>query len=133
MRPESVLRARLLEIPDLVALVDTRIMTPPRPPSGPGSALPAIVYQRSSPGPDFSEHGGPSGLGMPHVQFSCYGKTEAEAWAVANAARRALDGWSNRTANLRIDGVTCTKPLDRYEDDTKIHHVFFDAKVRHAE
>jgi|SRR5690625_3069749 len=130
MRAEYVLRDRLLQTPELVNLVGGRFMPPPRPQTGSGAALPAVVYQRVSPGPMFSEHTGPSLFAMPRVQFSCFARTEAEAWAVATLARQALDGWSDRTATPRIDGVTCEEPLDTYENDTQVYHVYFDAIVR---
>lgn len=53
-----------------------------------------------------------------------------EAWDIANAAREALDGWSDRTATPRIDGVTCEQAIEQYEDDTRIYQVVFDAIVR---
>lgn len=132
MRPEYVLVQRLAQDVAVTVLVDDRIMSAPRPQSGEYARLPAIVYQRSSPGRTFAEHGGPAGLAMPTVQISCFSTNPAEAWAVAYAAVAALDGWSDRGASPPIQGVTCGEPNETYEADTKIHHVFFDVTVRYA-
>lgn len=131
-RPEYVLVQRLAADMAVTALVGGRIMAAPRPRSGPYAELPAIVYQRSSPGRTFVEHGAPAGLAIPRVQISCFSANPAEAWDVAYAAIAALDGWTDRTATPPIQGVTCEEPLETYEEATRLHHVFFDAIVRYA-
>lgn len=132
LRPEYVLVQRLAAAPAVAALVSDRIMAAPRPQSGPYAGLPVIVYQRSSPGRTFAEHGGPAGLAIPRVQFSVFDSNPARAWDVAYAAIAALDGWADRSASPPIQGVTCEEPLGTYEEDTRLHHVFFDAVVRYA-
>lgn len=132
MRPEVIIRQRLAQDPDVIALVGVRIFPMVRPATGPLAALPAIVYQRVSPGPRYSGHGEPSNLGTPRVQIAALSGDVDEAWAVSEVARQALDGWSDRTATPRIDGVSCEEPIEQYEDDTKIHVVLFDAIVRYG-
>lgn len=130
MRPEIVIRQRLLQSPDVASRVGTRIFPMVRPASGPLAALPAIVYQRVAPGSRYAAHGEPSNLGNSRVQIMALAGDVDEAWDIANAAREALDGWSDRTATPRIDGVTCEQAIEQYEDDTRIYQVLFDAIVR---
>lgn len=132
MRPEYVLVKQLEQDAAVAALVSDRIMAAPRPQSGPYAQLPAVVYQRTGPGRSFAEHGGPAQLGNPRVQISCFATNPAVAWEVAYAAMAALDGWMDYDATPPIQGVTCEEPLEDYEEDTKIHHVFFDAIVRYT-
>lgn len=132
MRPEYVLVKQLEQDAAVAALVSDRIMAAPRPQSGPYAQLPAVVYQRTGPGRSFAEHGGPAQLGNPRVQISCFATNPAVAWEVAYAAMAALDGWMDYGASPPIQGVTCEEPLEKYEEDTGIHHVHFDAIVRYA-
>lgn len=132
MRPEVIIRQRLLESPDVATRVGVRIFPMVRPATGPLAALPAIVFQRVAPGVRYSAHGEPADLGAPRIQIMALSGDIDEAWEVSNAARQALDGWSDRTAIPRIDGVSCDDAIEQYEDDTKIHVVLFDAIVRYG-
>lgn len=132
MIPEYVLVQRLLQAPELDALVGGRIMPPPRPEKGKDARLPAVVFQRSG-GDRYHEHTRPSSFGRARIQYSCFAYTDTEAWAVYDAIRKAIDGWTDYEASPEIQGVTLESPIDQYESDTKVHHVMVDAIVRYAD
>jgi len=69
-----------------------------------GAELPAVVYQRIS-GPRDETMDGPSGLASPRYQFSCIGRGYGEMVAVAEAVRRALDGFRGDVGGVHVDSI----------------------------
>lgn len=109
---------------DLVAFVETNVadvdderIWPGRRPQG--SALPGIVYQRIST-PRRSTHTGPSGLAWPRFQFSCWGRTLAEAAGVAEQLRLAIDGYQGTMGGTYVAGAHVANELD--DEDTETGH-----------
>lgn len=78
---EEALNARLRGAPPIAALVDQRIYWIERPQ---GSGLPALTLQRITSGRIYT-HSGASRTSNPLVQADCWGRTYAEAKALARA------------------------------------------------
>jgi Protein of unknown function (DUF3168) len=84
---EEALTARALADTPLQALIADRFTWGER---VQGEPLPAITAMTVSPG-RFYLHSGADSIGNPRVQFDCYGKTAAEALAVAKALLTMLE------------------------------------------
>lgn len=112
MTIEDGLVALLLADSGVSALVGTRIY-PLKLPQDDG--LPAIRFQRIS-GERVRTLDGPTGLVRPRIQIDAYGKTYAEAKAVAEAVEALLDGYSGPAGTDQIEAVSLETDRDLDEN-----------------
>lgn len=89
-----------------------------------GARPPWVVYFRVS-GPRVRSLDGPSGLAQPRFQVECQGATADQARGLANAVRRALDGYRGTVTTtaspadtVRIGGISLLSDQDGFEDAT---------------
>ena len=126
---ETAVRAILAADGTVSGLVSSRIY-PMKLPQGP--TMPAITYSRVS-GPRVQELSGPSGLAFPRVQVDSWASTYAGVKALADAVRKALDGYRDTIASIRIGGVIMDGEVDIYEPGVEEYRVTQDYIVWHDE
>lgn len=122
MTIETDLYSRLSTFAGLVALVGTRsypLLLPQNP------TLPAITFQKISNVRE-QAHSGDSSLQHPRYQFSCWAETYAEAWAVAEQIRLALQGITSAGGGFYENAV------DLYDPETGWYHVPVDITIWHS-
>ncbi len=114
MTLETALRAYTLADATVAGLAGTR-MYPAKLPQGP--TLPAIVYQRID---TRRQHdmAGPDGLPRPRVQVTAWAANVAGAWALANAVRGRLDGFSGQWGDVAIGSCLCVGERDLDDPET---------------
>jgi hypothetical protein len=132
MTIEQAIFEALTEDSGVAAIVSRRVY-PSLMPQNP--TLPAIVYTLIS-GQQEESHDGPSGLARPRYQFDCYAETATGAFALSEALRLALHGFSGTLGGS--GGVTCGGILFAgkrvlYESETRIHRVSIDYLIWHEE
>lgn len=114
---------------NVIALVEDRIYPAQNAEIG---QLPCIVYQQIS-GPRAHSLQGASACAHPRMQLNCFAATYLEAKQLADAVRKAIDGYKGIWLTLDIYGVILLNELDVYEDDPQIHRVILDFKIWHYE
>lgn len=117
---EEALRAMLLSVPAISALVGTRVDWGLAPQ---GQQLPCITLTVVTDGPvDHSLDG--AGLSQARVQADCWAATYAQAKALSRAVRTALDAWQGGV----IAGAFLAGARDLPDDDgvTEIPRVTMD-------
>jgi len=123
--------ARMSANAGLTALVGTRIHANVRPQGG---ALPAIVLRIISDVTD-QAMSGPTNYRQTRVQAECYGPTYAAAYAVRNAIRAALDGWSGTQGATQFHGVFAEGERDDFlagnNEPDRHHRAQFDLMIHH--
>lgn len=94
----------------LSTMIGTRLW--PQPPNGlpQGSSLPAVTYQRISTPRNYTAQGRAKLAGS-RFQFNCFGRTQLESEALANAVMHAADAFTLPTF---VDG-----PRDLSDPETK--------------
>ena len=121
---EATLRAYLAAHAGLAALVGGRIY-PIRLPQGTG--LPAVCYRRVS-GVRKHNVNGLTLVARPRFQFDCWAYSYAEAKAVAEEVRQALNGYHGAGWDSVIDN-----DLDTYEPESGLYRTIVDALIWHTE
>lgn len=101
MAVEKAIRSILVDDGTVAGLVGNRIYPLVRPD---GTGSPAITYQQIS---GFRDHvmTGPSGFVESRFQLNCWADTYAEADALADAVRSAVDGYSGTKESVVIQGI----------------------------
>lgn len=128
MSVETAIWRRLRDDPGVSALVGQRITPVKRGTTDGWEQLPAITYQRIS-NQRWHDSQGLGGLARPRVQLTCWGSSWSSARSVADAVRRALEGWKDPNADPPVDGVLVQNDLDLYDEETDTHYVPIDVFV----
>ena len=126
---EAAVRAILIADETVLGLVSSRIY-PMKLPQGP--TMPAITYSRIS-GPRIETMAGPSGMAFPRVQVDSWASTYAGVKALADAVRKALDGYRGTIVSIRVGGIIMDGELDLYEPGVEEYRVTQDYIVWHDE
>ena len=113
--------------PDVTALIGSRIYILS---ASQTVGDPHVVYSRISATRSHAK-AGPSGLTESRVQFSIWSKWFREAWAVAEALRHALDGFSGIMNGVNIRAIRSDGEADFFESDTKLYQVASDFLIVH--
>lgn len=130
MSLETGLRAFLLADPAVAAIIATRL-TPLILPQNP--TYPAASYQRIT-GARLSSFDGPAGRAMPLMQLDAYAETYGAAKGLAEALRRALDGYKGAMGAVQVDAVSLETEQDApYEDAPEIYRVIQEYRISHQE
>lgn len=127
---EVALRARLLAVAGVSALVGTRVY-PVILPQNP--TFPAITYQRIG-GRRESSFAGPIGLAGPLYRLDCWGGAAGTGYAaakgLANAVRLALDGWKGVVSGITVQACFLDgEPEDIFEDEVGVHRVAMEVRM----
>ena len=121
MTIETDVFSRLTTFPGLTALVGTRCY-PVRLPQNP--ILPAVSFFKVS-NPRVFSHDGDSSLQHPRYQFSSWAETYAEAWAVAEQIRLAMQGeWGAGIGIYR-------NAVDLFDTEAEWYHIPVDIEIWH--
>lgn len=129
MSLEAGLHAYLTADPAVAALVVTRV-TPSIVPQN--SVFPAISYFRVT-GQRVRSLDGPAGRGKPLMQIDLWAESYAETKALADAVRRALDGYAGPMGAVQVDAVSLNNEQDVYEDAPELYRVIQDYMISHQE
>jgi hypothetical protein len=129
---ESWIYSRLTGFAGLSALVGTRLY-PSVLPENP--TYPAISYRRiDAPNVAQTHEATPAGLARPRFQFDCWGTTATSAKAVGEQVRLALEGYQNKAANPRIDGIILADRRDGpRETGSNLYRDILDFFIWHSE
>ena len=108
MTLEADFRAFTLTDPAVAGIIGARMHArklPQKP------ELPAVVYQRIS---TRRQHDlqGPDGAPRVRMQAACWANTPADAYRLAAAVRRRLDGWRGKMGAGVVGGVQCDGERD---------------------
>lgn len=76
---------------------------------------------------------GPSGLANPRIQIDSWGDTYASAKSVAEAVRKALDGFRGLMGSVRVRGSILQTDRYLYDDGAKLHRFSADFTFWHDE
>ncbi len=125
----EALVTRLEGFAGLAALVADRIYVSVLPQN---PTYPAITYQRIS-GPRVENLQSHSGLAHPRFQFSCFARTAAEAVAVREQVRLALEGFRGIIGSDNIQGIEIVDERGFFEKVLQIYRSDIDAVVWHLE
>lgn len=127
---EEGLYAHLSGLAGLTALISNRIY----PLKAPQDAIyPLVVIQRVS-GPRVYSHDGASGLAYPRFQISSWGRSAAEAKAVANQVRIGMNGFKGTMGDdVEVDACFLATELDRYDPETERYGTLLDFIIWHHE
>lgn len=128
MTVEADIFSRLSGYSGLTALVSTRIY-PVRLPQKP--TYPAIVYTRIS-AERISAMGDDTGTVRPRFQFDVYATTYANARAVTEQLRKALQRYSG-TDTVTIQEIFVIGESEFYEDETELYHTAIDFEIIYIE
>ncbi len=132
---EYQLRAFLLTLPDVAALVADRIFPAPAPQN---AAMPLVAFQRVSTDRVYSDDGR-SGLAGPVIQIDCwsdapeYAGSYAKSKEIAEAIRLGLESFRGMWGPIRIQEVTITSENDLYEGQDRTRRVSVDYRIWHDE
>lgn len=126
---ENHFRAHLAADSGVSALAGARIY-PLRLPDGP--TYPAITYERVSATRDFVL-AGPGGRVNPRLRVHCWAETYAEAVALADAVRQAVNGHTGAMDGERVDHAELLSDNDLYEPDTRKYRRVLDFTLSHIE
>lgn len=138
MTIESGLRALLIADAGVKALVADRVYPMPAPQNG---QYPFLTWQRIS-GQRVFSMGGPSGLAEPRFQIDVWsanrenrpdgGGPYAEARSIADAVRRALDGFNGTLDGIRASAILLDE-RDLFENESGTTRVSMDFRIWHEE
>lgn len=127
----SWLYSRLSSFSGLSTLVSTRIY-PDVLPENP--VLPAVVYRRISAAEVAQTHEAtPAGLARPRFQIDCWATTSTGAEAVGEQVRLALEGYQNKSADPRIDGVLLADRRGLRDPNNNLYRDSLDFFIWHSE
>ena len=93
------------------------------------TAAPYLVYLVVNDDRDYT-HQGFSGLCETMLQVDCYAATYAEAWLLAAEVTVALEAWPGSDDIQALFRITAR---DLPEEESKVHHVVLEFRIRHAE
>jgi hypothetical protein len=96
------------------------------------ASVPGVVYQRIDT-PRAHAHSGPSGLAHPRFQFSCWGRTLAEAAGVAEQLRLAIDGYQGDMGDTYVCSALVANEIDDEDIDTGTWRRIVDVIIWHRE
>ncbi len=134
MSIEADLRTFLLADAGVAAIVAARVYSAPAPQD---AAMPFVTYQKLT-GERVRSLTGPSGLALPSYQIDCWsddqqlGGSYSQAKALAQAVRRALDGYIGRWSGLDVR-ISLLDERDSPEDVARALHVTQDYRIWHQE
>lgn len=138
MTIETGLRAHLIADATLAALVVDRVYPMPAPQN---AGYPFVTWQRIS-GERVFSLGGPSGLAYPRFQIDVWsdsrenrpagGAPYLESRAIADAIRRALDGFNGTLDGIRVSAILLDE-RDLFENEGGITRVSMDFRIWHEE
>ena len=111
---EEVLRAQLLAVTPVTALVGTRVDWGIR---SQGATMPALVLHQISGVPQ-TNLSGPSGWSSDRIQADCWGRTFKSARDVADAASLALHTLRATLSGIKIRVFVIDRRNDSDSDDT---------------
>lgn len=117
--PEQFLYWRLTTHTSVSSLVGTRVYPVIAPM---GTALPLIVYQRSSVRREQSL-AGPVGAPVVSIQLTSFATSYVDCKNIARGVRMAVDGWTGTTQNVTITRTSLESESDGVTvptDDTQI-------------
>lgn len=95
-------------------------------------ALPYITYRRIS-GARVRSISGPSGIARPRFQFDIYALKYDDSRDIANALRRAMDGFSGFMGSVQVGSVTLYVERDQYQDESRTYRFTLDFVISHKE
>lgn len=126
MTIESAIRQYLIAQPAVNNLIAGRLypMVLPQPPT-----LPAATYQRVSRSAVRDLTG--VAYWVSRFQFSCWAERYADAKAVAQAIREALEDYVGTMGTFKILDSTTVNEIDLSQPDTGLYHVPVDVLVTH--
>lgn len=135
MRIEEALRAHLVADAGVAAIAAQRVyqLTLPQRPT-----LPAVVFQRIAT-PRINDMDGPTGLAHPTFQINCHASSMAQASNLADAVRRALDGFAGimgGVGGVVVQAVHVDGERNGWEDGAELSGVptvEIDVEIWHAE
>lgn len=128
MSVETVLKTRLDGYAGLSALIATRVYPNVLPQN---VTLPAISYRRVT-AERISAMGSDSGVVRARFQFDVWAVSYADARAVTEQLRGALQRWRNASGTV-IQDTFFLNEIDLYEDETRVHHVAVDFEINYEE
>jgi hypothetical protein len=106
--PEAFLFQRLTSQTSVYTLIGTRVF-PMMAPTG--TALPLVIYQRSSVSRQQSLSG-PVGLPVVTLQLTSYASSYTAVKSIARAVRVAVDGWTGTTSGVTIQRTSLQAESD---------------------
>lgn len=135
MSIEADLRTFLLADAGVAAIVASGgVYSAPAPQD---AKMPFVLYQKLT-GERVRSLCGPSGLAFPSYQLDCWsddpqlGGSYAQVKALAQAVRKALDGYKGRWSGLSV-WISLLDERDSPEDLTRALHVTQDYRIWHQE
>lgn len=94
---------------------------------------PAVVYQLISENPEYTLHG-EQDLKEVVYQFSCYGKTDAEAFSVYKQLRAAFKNYQGVLSTYYVQGIFIESVLGKdYDSVTGRHSYKIDYRFNYTE
>jgi hypothetical protein len=131
MSVEAALFSVLSTAPAVSAIIGNRLFPGAAPVN---TAAPYAVYSRAS-ARRIRSMLGPSRLAMPRIQVDGYAATYAQARAIADAVRGALDGYRGTAAGVVIHGASLLTDQDIYEAEAlpPLFRVSLDFQITHSE
>jgi hypothetical protein len=93
---------------------------------------PLILYAKIS-GPRDHHLEGPSGLANPRMQVEAWDATYGGAKKLAEAIRKALDGYTGIVSGVKIGSCLLDSERDIYEPELKVHRTIMDFTIWHTE
>jgi len=132
---EDAVVAILLADAGVTALVADRVLAPP---AALGTQAPYVTHRRLAT-TRVRALAGPSGLADARLRLDCWGRDRAgvsgaaEAADVAQAVRRALDGFAGTAAGVAVRASTLSDEANAFESDTRLHRVSLDFLISFVE
>lgn len=96
------------------------------------AAFPAIVYAKSG-GARSHSNDGSSGFNRAVFALDCWAASLAQASAVANAVRLAVDGYRGTVLGVDFNGVFLVGEEEGWDDDRAMAYASLDLEVLHNE
>lgn len=121
----TALRSYLLSIPEITALIGTRLYSGWIPENAP---MPSVAYLEVS---GVRHHD--IDVAFPRYQFSCFSTRYLEAKEIADEIRKALQRYKGDISGTRVIQGVHEGTFEQYERDTGIYHVAIDFKIIYRE
>lgn len=133
MTLDDALFAHLTQDPAVAAIISGRLF---KSRITSNTKTPCARYWRVSGDRPYS-HDGATNLPTVRIQVDCYHTIESKASALAEAIRRALDGFSTPgvmggDGGVRVDEITVGEALDGWDEDLERYVCSIDVEILHA-
>jgi len=121
----AAIRSYLLSIPELTALIGTRLYPGWIPEN---ADMPSVAYFEIS---GVRHHD--IDVAYPRYQFSCFSTRYAEARKIAEIIRKSLQRYKGDMSGIRIIQGVHESTYEQYERETNIYHISVDMRIIHRE